>query len=187
VSKAWKLHPSPDKDPNLKARVRAAFSDLTEVDIGGGSRIAPGILLLSSSSAIIMFIGIGGGLGLAASLLNGSHKPPIPIIMPLELQSDLISTAAIFGAYTWSVTDAITRSDQWRLHPSDLTWYSLRLIIAIPLGHANWHDFIRALPRSRRAPPGGYLGPASHYFEQFSDLARSTPMKLASKSSDDGA
>jgi hypothetical protein len=61
---------------------------------------------------------------------------------------DLVSVAAIFGAYTWVASDAITRNHQWTLHPSDLSWYALRLIIAVPLGQAIallWHG----------APSGG--------------------------------
>ena len=56
--------------------------------------------------------------------------------MPLGLRLDLVSVAAIFGAYTWIASNSITRGHLWTFHPSDLAWYALRLLIAVPLGQA---------------------------------------------------
>ena len=90
------------------------------------------VVLLIAAGGVVLFFGFSGGIGLAVALSNGG----VSSVHPLGINLDLISVAAIFGAYTWVASDVIVRNHQWTLHPSDLAWYALRLIIAIPLGHA---------------------------------------------------
>ena len=81
-------------------------------------------------------------------------------VKPLGLQMDLVSVAAIFGAFTWVVSDSIARNHLWTFHPSDLSWYALRLLIAVPLGQA----IAVAWPST---PAGGTLGVGTGPFLAF--------------------
>jgi hypothetical protein len=103
---------------------------ILEDNFGLSAYVIPAILF-ATIAFIVLFIGYAGGLGYAESLV----KPPPPV-RPLGLTVDLVSVAAIFGAFTWIASDAITRNHQWTFHPSDLSWYSLRMVFAVPLGQA---------------------------------------------------
>lgn len=108
------------------------FMDLSQDDYGLRAYVIP-IVLLTAVGSIVLFFGYTGGIGLALTLGTGDSVSPL---RPLGISLDLVSIAAIFGAYTWVASDAIVRNHQWTLHPSDLAWYTLRMIIAIPLGEA---------------------------------------------------
>ena len=114
-------------DVELSEKLMELFRD----DFGLRVYIIPIILLITTAS-IALFFAYAGGIGLALGLAAGKPSP----LQPLGITLDLVSIAAIFGAYTWVASDAIVRNHQWTLHPSDLTWYALRFIIAIPLGEA---------------------------------------------------
>jgi hypothetical protein len=111
----------------LVEKLKALFAS----DFGLEVFVIP-VILLVAVGGIVLFLGFTGGIGLASALSSG--KPPP--VLPFGLKLDMISVAAIFGAYTWVASDVIVRNHQWTLHPSDLAWYALRLIIAIPLGQA---------------------------------------------------
>ena len=123
---------------DLAGRIEASFDELFRDDFGLRVYLIPSILLTAVGS-IVLFFGFAGGISLAEALLTSNAQAPIK---PFGLQLDLVSIAAIFGAFTWIAADSITRNHQWTFHPSDLSWYALRLIIAIPLGQAIallWH------------------------------------------------
>jgi hypothetical protein len=112
---------------SLIATFRTLFAD----DFGLRVYVVP-VALLVAVGSIVLFLGYTGGIGLAVALSSGLPSP----VQPLGIKLDLVSLAAIFGAYTWVASDVIVRSRQWTLHPSDLAWYALRLLVAIPLGQA---------------------------------------------------
>jgi hypothetical protein len=109
------------------------FKSLFAADYGVNVFIIP-ILIFVAAGAVVLFLGYAGGLGYAVAV--GAGTPRQPPVQPFGIDFDLVTIAAIFGAYTWVASDVIVRSHQWTLHPSDLAWYALRMIIAVPLGHA---------------------------------------------------
>jgi hypothetical protein len=101
----------------------------------GLAQFAFPFVLLTLVGLIVLFFAIEGGLTFARS--PAAQPPAGNIDMALfvvGIRIDLISIAAIFGAYTWITSDAIARNYQGTLNSSHLYWYALRLIIAIPLG-----------------------------------------------------
>lgn len=122
----------PNLSAELTAELELGFSELFRDEFGSGTYLIPSILL-AAVGFIVLFFGYAGGIALAETLLSSTNQPPIK---PLGLQVDLVSVAAIFGAFTWVASDSITRNHQGTFHPSDLSWYALRLIIAVPLGRA---------------------------------------------------
>lgn len=115
----------------LEGELDARFRNIIVEDFGGGVYVVPALILVAIG-CIVLFFGFAGGIAYAEALLTTSSPP----VMPLGLRLDLVSVAAIFGAYTWVTADSITRSHQWTFHSSDLFWYALRLAIAVPLGQA---------------------------------------------------
>jgi hypothetical protein len=107
------------------------FNTVLEENFGLSAYVIPAALF-AAVAFIVLFLGYAGGLGYAESLVTKA----LPPVRPLGLTLDLVSIAAIFGAFTWIASDAITRNHQWTFHPSDFAWYSLRLIFAVPLGQA---------------------------------------------------
>jgi hypothetical protein len=153
----------PNLSADLTAELELAFADLFRNDFGSGTYLLPSILL-AAVGFIVLFFGYAGGIALAETLLSAPNPPPIK---PLGLQVDLVSVAAIFGAFTWIVSDSITRNHQGTFHPSDLSWYALRLIIAVPLGEAIavfWHGVPMA---GGGAAASGLLGTATGAFLAF--------------------
>lgn len=126
----WKrLNGTPDAP--LEGELIAKFDELLKDDFGHRIYVIPAILLMTIS-AIVLFFGFYGGIALAQELAAAKPEP----VFVFGIKLDLVSIAAIFGAYTWVCSNAITRYYQASLHPSDLYWYALRLIVAIPLGEA---------------------------------------------------
>jgi hypothetical protein len=64
--------------------------------------------------------------------------PPVAgIFAPLgDVILPLASVSAVAGAYMFVVSDAILRARRATMNASDVHWYSLRLLIAIPMGLA---------------------------------------------------
>jgi hypothetical protein len=166
----WRMQ-RPNISADLAANIEARFAELFRNDFGLRVYLIPSILL-SAVGFIVLFFGFAGGMALAEALLSSSTQAPIK---PLGLQLDLVSVAAIFGAFTWVASDSITRNHQWTLHPSDLSWYALRLIIAVPLGQAIallWHGVpapTAAVPASGAAASAssGLLGAGTGAFLAF--------------------
>ncbi len=113
------------------AALTTEFEALLEENFGLSVYVIPAILF-AAVAFIVLFIGYAGGIGYAEFRVTKLSPP----VRPLGLRLYLVSIAAIFGAFTWIASDAITRNHQWTFHPSDLSWYSLRLIFAVPLGQA---------------------------------------------------
>jgi hypothetical protein len=152
----------PNISQGLVDQIEARFLDLFRDDFGLRVYLIPSILL-GAVGFIVLFFGFAGGIGLAEALLSGSSQAPVK---PLGLQLDLVSVAAIFGAFTWIASDSITRNHQWTFHPSDLSWYALRLIIAVPLGQAIallWHG----IPAPGAGASTGLLGAGTGAFLAF--------------------
>jgi hypothetical protein len=108
------------------------FQSLFAADFGMKTFVIPAIILLATGTAVL-FLGYAGGLAYAVALGDPARLVPV---QPFGIKFELVSIAAIFGAYTWVASDVIVRAHQWTLHPSDLAWYALRLIVAVPLGYA---------------------------------------------------
>jgi hypothetical protein len=108
------------------------FQALFEADFGVKTFIIPATILLAVGT-VVLFMGYTGGIGYAVGLGDAAEIVPV---QPFGIKLELISIAAIFGAFTWVASDVIVRSHQWTLHPSDLAWYALRFIVAVPLGYA---------------------------------------------------
>ena len=49
---------------------------------------------------------------------------------------DTPTSAAIAGAYLWVTSDFIARARRLDFAPSDVNWGTLRLVVAVPMGHA---------------------------------------------------
>jgi len=130
--KQWLDH-RPEQHDDLVKKLNDRFGSIIVEDFGGGVYVVPALILVAIGF-IVLFFGFSGGIAYAKQLLVGSKE--LPPVMPLGLRLDLVSVAAIFGAYTWVAGDSITRAHQWTFHSSDLFWYALRLLIAVPLGQA---------------------------------------------------
>jgi hypothetical protein len=66
----------------------------------------------------------------AGSASTGLFAPVGDVTLPLA------SAAAVAGAFLFVVSDAILRARRCTMNVSDLYWYALRLVIAIPMGLA---------------------------------------------------
>jgi hypothetical protein len=121
-----------DEKPATGKALKDAFQALFAADFGTKTFVIPAAILLATGTAVL-FMGYAGGLGYAVALGDPAQIVPV---QPFGIKLELISIAAIFGAYTWVASDVIVRAHQWTLHPSDLAWYALRLIVAVPLGYA---------------------------------------------------
>ena len=128
-----------DRRKSLDDELKVKFDQLLTTDFGFGIYMVP-MVLLTAVALIVMYFGFLGGLSLAKGLIEAGGKVsnmPNPMSIPLfGLKLDLVSVAAIFGAYTFVTSNSITPKYQSTFHPSDLSWYALRLIIAVPLGQA---------------------------------------------------
>lgn len=118
--------------PGAGRALEEQFQALFATDFGAKTFVIPAIILLAAG-AVVLFMGYAGGLGYAVALGDPAKIAPV---QPFGIKLELVSIAAIFGAYTWAASDVIVRAHQWTLHPSDLAWYALRLIVAVPLGYA---------------------------------------------------
>jgi hypothetical protein len=113
------------------AELETKFKEMFSEDYGIRVYVVP-IILLVATASIVLFFGFTGGISLAVKRSSANAV----LAQPLGITMDMVSVAAIFGAYTWIASDVIVRNHQWTLHPSDLAWYALRMIVAVPLGWA---------------------------------------------------
>ncbi len=123
----------------LGLELRREFVDLI-LDNYGSRSYAFSSVLFTAASMIVLFIAFSGGISYAEFLTAAPPKGMDATLPPptafLGLRLDLVSIAAIFGAFTYVAVDAVTRNRQWTFHPSDFSWYTIRLIFAVPLGQA---------------------------------------------------
>lgn len=111
--------------------LRTRFDKLLSEEYFVNQRFYFAVVLLSIIAIPVLFFAIEGGLALAKGASTTDRNLEI-----LGIYLDPISIAAVFGAYTWIVTDAIERNYQGTLNPSHLYWYAVRLVVAVPLGQA---------------------------------------------------
>lgn len=112
---------------NAKNDLREAFSNILDEMFGVKRFIFPLSLVIILCSVTVYF---AASSGIALVVGNYDHH----FIGGIRL--DKVSIAAIFGAYTWIVADAIARDYQRVFHHTDLYWYAMRLVVAVPLGQA---------------------------------------------------
>jgi hypothetical protein len=95
------------------------------------------LLILTFISAVLV---VQTGLDACfdpACLATPDSAAVVGIFAPLgDIVLPLASAAAVAGAYMFVVSDAILRARRATMNASDVYWYSLRLLIAIPLGLA---------------------------------------------------
>jgi hypothetical protein len=131
-------------DRNLVVKLEETFHALLFTEFGRGVYLVPAVLMAAIAS-LVMFFGFAGGIEWSHAVAKSvtaaaggapAAQPDVIAIPPtvLGIRMDLASIAAIFGAYTWVVSDAVARNYLGTLHPSDLAWYALRLLVAVPLG-----------------------------------------------------
>ena len=99
-------------------------------EIFGVERIAGATWMLAIVAGAVLYFAIAGGMAMAATAAGK------PVGHLFGIRPDLASIAAIFGAYTWVTSDVILRYRQTDLSSSDINWYVLRFVVAIPLGLA---------------------------------------------------
>lgn len=175
--------PGTSSKPEVAAELRTRFDKLLQDDFGPRVYLMP-VLALSAVASIVLFFGFSGGIALAQQLAYcGTDAARCSAIRyPLGIKLDLVSVAAIFGAYTWIASDSITRNHQGALHPSDLGWYALRLVVAIPLGESLSMFLVKA-GTDATATGANTLGPAVAFvlsmfsFERISQILSSLATK----------
>jgi hypothetical protein len=126
---------TPALKPGAATALEGQFKALFATDFGVNVFIIP-IVIFVAAGAIVLFLGYAGGFAYAVTIGSGIPSTLARPVQPFGINFDLVTVAAIFGAYTWVASDVIVRSHQWTLHPSDLAWYALRMIVAVPLGQA---------------------------------------------------
>jgi hypothetical protein len=119
--------------PDPKKSVIQEFNLILDDIFGSKHFLFPNAVLIIIGF-LVLFFAIQGGLVIAES--TPFLQTPDKTLYPLGLTVDLVSIAAIFGAYTWIASDAIGRDYQATLNPSHLYWYAMRFAVAIPLGQA---------------------------------------------------
>lgn len=119
--------------PNAQAEqaLNTKFGDII-ANAFGHDRYRQAMVYIVVLAVFVLFFAFAGGLQLS----RGIQTPLKPPGLPFGLHIDIVSLAAIFGAYTWITSDVIYRYRQSDLASSDLYWYALRLIVAVPLGQA---------------------------------------------------
>jgi hypothetical protein len=128
-------HATPELEPGATKALQDQFRQLFAEDFGVNVFVIP-IMIFVAAGGIVLFLGYSGGLAYAVTVGSGAPPTVPPPVLPFGINFDLVTIAAIFGAYTWVASDVIVRSHQWTLNPSDLAWYALRMIVAVPLGQA---------------------------------------------------
>jgi hypothetical protein len=115
--------------------LKAKFADLLN-ELYGSDRITTATKFMAAIAALVLFAAIDGGLMHAREMLRDSEGHAVDVHYILRVRPDLASIAAIFGAYTWVTSDVIQRYRLTDLNSSDIYWYALRFIVAVPLGLA---------------------------------------------------
>ncbi len=119
------------KDKDAVNNLSKKFEEIVN-ETFGHDRFQQAQVFIALLAIVVLFFAFEGGLQLAREWQKDVQVPH----NPLGIKVDIVSLAAIFGAYTWITSDVINRYRQSDLGSSDLYWYALRLIVAIPLGQA---------------------------------------------------
>jgi hypothetical protein len=129
-TKAYRKNPA---DYAAQQDLRTAFDSII-IETFGSDRIQYVTIVFFVVSFVVLFFAIAGGIQLARNLSNSVEINSIHFL--LGIKPDITSIAAVFGAYTWITSDAIYRYRLNDFNSSDILWYALRFIVAIPLGEA---------------------------------------------------
>jgi hypothetical protein len=126
--------PAAKTDPR---QAEALFDALYVSYFGRRAHAMPVLLLLVAtfvSATLVAQTGITTCLGYSC-VSKEAHAAGL--FAPLgDVTLPLASAAAVAGAYLFVVSDAILRARRCTMNISDLYWYALRLVIAIPMGLA---------------------------------------------------
>src|SRR6266478_3825841 len=125
----WK--PGVPLAPSAPAELAREFDSILDEHFGTKRFFFPDLLLMLVGFFVLYFA-IQGGLAIAKSPQDRIDAN----LFMVGIRVDVVSIAAIFGAYTWITTDAIGRNYQGMLNSSNLYWYALRFVIAVALGQA---------------------------------------------------
>jgi hypothetical protein len=112
-----------DRDPPAPGRVHHDFERLYGRWYGRRYFAAPAVLL-TLTGLIVVAVVVFSALDERGFLVNPLFNVPWP------------ATAALAGAFMWSVNDMVSRSRRLDFSPSDVWWANLRLTVAIPMGYA---------------------------------------------------
>jgi hypothetical protein len=137
-----------------EAALVADFDIVLDEFFGKRRFILPALLLLVVAG-YVLFFGFAGAVELAQHQ-SGSSEPGF-VSKHFGFKVDLVSLAAIFGAYCWVISDAIDRYHQEGMQPSNILAYAFRMLVAVVIGQV-----IAAWTADKGAPqsiPAGTLGP----------------------------
>ena len=109
----------------LTAKFKAVLNDMFCVD-----RFRGATRLLFAVAACVLFAAFETGIMWGVDF--GTSKELAHYLFGIKLSPAAI--AAIFGTYTWVASDVINRLRLADLSSSDIHWYTLRFVVAIPLG-----------------------------------------------------
>jgi hypothetical protein len=133
-----------DENPaarNDSAAAEALFAALYVEYNGRRAFAAPVLLLLATifvSAMLVVQTGVDTCFDhrcLPTSIASQASTPGV--FAPLgDITLPLASAAAVAGAFLFVVSDAILRARRCTMNVSDVYWYSLRMLIAIPMGLA---------------------------------------------------
>jgi hypothetical protein len=123
--------PGQQLDDDKKSKVEQTFNEILDDYFGTKRFLFPNTILLITG-LFVLYFAIEGGLVFAMGFPNAPDKT----LYMLGITVDVISIAAIFGAYTWIAADVINRDYQGTLNASHLYWYAMRFVVAVPLGQA---------------------------------------------------
>jgi hypothetical protein len=112
-----------DRIPPAHGRVHHEFERLYSRWYGRRYFAAPA-LLLTLTGLIVVALVVFSALDERGFLVNPLFNVPWP------------ATAALAGAFMWSVNDMVSRSRRLDFSSSDVWWANLRLTVAIPMGYA---------------------------------------------------
>lgn len=112
-------------------RTLASFSETLENEMFGYRRyIVPSLIFLYVCVLVLYY-------SISAGIIYAEIQGDIPSDKFLSgMKFSKVSIAAVFGAYTWIAADIIDRYYRNVFHPSCLYWYTMRLVVAIPLGQS---------------------------------------------------
>ena len=112
-----------DRHPPTRGHVDHEFERLYSRWYGRRYFIAPAVLL-ALTGAVVVALAVLNALDERGFLTNPLFDIPWP------------ATAALAGAFMWSVNELVSRARRLDCSPSDVWWINLRLTIAIPMGYA---------------------------------------------------
>jgi hypothetical protein len=129
-----------DQEPQAKTDPQAAEALFAKLYVRYNGRrdfVAPVLLLLAIAFILAVLVAQTGIDACIANRCLASAAPSPGRFAPLgDITLPPGSAAAIAGAYLFVVGDAILRARLCTMNMSDMYWYVLRLLLAVPMGLA---------------------------------------------------